>query len=226
MKASPTPALKLTKREIRILRGGDGPPVPIKKLLRWAKLAAATASGLKGKKNAHKARVKKVLVDSGASATVVDQISLLLKIHNRVKLSVKTALGHSTESTGHGALRFFVRNAEGAESEFTNIGEGFKLDNLIYSLLSVSQLCDNGCTVVFKPSGAHIMTGTGEVIPREKESGLYFLPVSEEPSPLKSTSTTYSVTDPDEVAKTERAKTMEKHGPAIRAATTMAMKSL
>ena len=94
MKASPTPALKLTKREIRILRGGDGPPVPIKKLLRWAKLAAATASGLKGKKNAHKARVKKVLVDSGASATVVDQISLLLKIHNRVKLSVKTALGH------------------------------------------------------------------------------------------------------------------------------------
>jgi hypothetical protein len=73
-----------------------------------------------------------------------------------------------------------VQTKTGEKREFTDIGEAHYIEDLVHSLLSVSQLCKRGCTVVFKPSEAHITTQTGEVIPLQQEEGLYFLPVADE----------------------------------------------
>ena len=226
MKASPTAALKLTQSDLKLIREGTNSTKAISEILRVARKAinAHAASNSIAKRN--KKRAQRLLVDSGANATVIKQAKLLLKIQNRIKLAIQTALGHSTTSTGHGDLNFFVKDARGAITQFTNVGQGFKLDNLLHSLLSVSQLCDHGCTVVFKPDGAHIVTGTGETIPLEKENGLYFLPVEEGSTPLESTSTTYAVTDPMAAVKAVHAATKAKYAPLIRAGTEKAMKML
>ena len=60
--------------------------------------------------------------------------------------------------------------------------------NLLHNLLSVSQLCSAGCTVIFKHHNSKIVCPSGDVIPVEEKDGLYFVPLSSGSDVLRSVS--------------------------------------
>ena len=118
----------------------------------------------------------RTLIDSGAARHVLRLRSQLAKTMSRLKCHVQTATGQKKTLTEHGPISIFARNAEGKDSLITDVGQGFVFEELLYSLLSVSELCKHGCTVIFKPEHAHIILPDGQNIPLEQEAGLYFVP--------------------------------------------------
>ena len=117
------------------------------------------------------------IIDSGATVHLVKSKKWLRRLCNRLKaITVRTATGEPTRASLGGPLRIFSQNKEGNLCDLGDIGAGHVLENLTFSLLSVSMLCKRGCTVVFKPKRAYMRTPSGHVIPFSEQDGLYCLP--------------------------------------------------
>ena len=149
----------------------------MQRLRRWrSKLALAsylTASKKYGK-GVNSLRGK-FCVDSGATRTLLKKSRWLRRILHRVKLTVSDAVGKVHPSQGHGPLELLVQNRRGVVRKLGGVGSGFVLENLLFNLLSVSQLARAGCTVVFSGRGAYIRTHDGDIVPLQEQGGLYFL---------------------------------------------------
>ena len=121
-------------------------------------------------------KTERFVVDSGATITLLKSKKWLRQLLTRVRAIVKTATGESVKTKAHGPLQVWSRNRKGENVSLGRVGEGHLLRDLAFPLLSVSQLCKHGCTVVFKPKDAYMITADNEVIPFDQEGGLYFLP--------------------------------------------------
>ena len=116
------------------------------------------------------------VLDSGATTTMVKNKRWLGKLLMRMKVTMRDAAGGSHPTGGSGKLGVrFIAN-DGSFYNLTNLGNGTLVHGLMYNLLSVSQLCSHGFTVVFKQNGSRIVTPDGVVIPVNYEKGLYVLP--------------------------------------------------
>ena len=181
-RCAPTQATRISRKELLAIRNELGRSSGTK----IAAIAAAISNPSEGKRvgtaPGHrrliaKARRKhKTIVDSGANAHVVKCASLLRNIEQRLRLAVKTATAGSHVSDTHGDLHMRVTDETGKDVKLENIGTGFIMENLIHSILSVSEMCKRGCTVVFKPDQGTIITPSGQVIPLKMDQGLYFIP--------------------------------------------------
>ena len=105
------------------------------------------------------------VLDSGASATLVKKRSWIGRLVQRLRVCVRDAVGNKHSSTGTGMLNVRVKRADGTFYELPNAGTGTVLSSLMYNLMSVSQLCSNGFTVVFKDKRSRIVSPSGDVIP-------------------------------------------------------------
>ena len=117
----------------------------------------------------------RICVDSGATVHLVKSNKWLGKLINRHKVRIRDAVGKTHESSSSRALRMTVRLEDGSYHHLPNMGRGTKLDSLFLSLLSVSQLCDQGYSVVFKPDHAELRTPDDVVVPLTRDGGLYFI---------------------------------------------------
>ena len=86
---------------------------------------------------------------------------------------IKDAVGHRHPTSGGGPLHMAVKLSDGTYHNFKDMGKGCALDSLTHNLSSVSQLCDQGYIVIFKPNKAEIRTPDDIVIPLAKRGGLY-----------------------------------------------------
>ena len=127
-------------------------------------------------------------LDSGASNTLLKKSALMRRILNRVKLKIKDAVGKSHSSGGSGPTNIFVKTLHGETIKLPSCGDAHFLPNLLHNLLSVSQLCSAGCTVIFKHHNSKIVCPSGDVIPVEEKDGLYFVPLSSGSDVLRSVS--------------------------------------
>ena len=125
---------------------------------------------------------RRIIIDSGATITLLKKHRWLRKLATRLTAIVKTATGDTAKTEAHGPIQIMTRNSKGEHMMLDNIGEGHLLRDVTFNLMSVSQLCNHGCTVVFKPREAYMVTKEGEKIPFSKERGLYFLPTDERKS--------------------------------------------
>ena len=173
----------------------------------------------------------RICVDSGCSTTVIADIKLLEKLKHDIQTQMKVATGELSTTTGHGKISIMTRNNHGEQQVFTDIGEGFTLKNLVFSLMSVSQMCKHGCSVIFKPKEAYILTPDGGHIPMEMDSGLYFIPRDDKESQTRQTvkdgldaSKAYTMTDPLAIAHEEGLSTIRhKHRANIEKASAIVM---
>jgi len=143
-----TGKLKVTAEEMKKLRKLRGEIMRVNKaynLHRPSKRARQTQRSNK---------VGRFVVDSGATITLLRSKSWLKRLLTRVRAIVKTATGESARTRAHGPLQIWSRNRKGESVNLGRIGEGHLLRDLAFPLLSVSQLCKHGCTVVFKPKDA------------------------------------------------------------------------
>ena len=156
------PEIRVTPKEVKKL----------KTLRRQLKaLQARTVVRVKGKR-----KHSRVCIDSGATLTLLRKQKWLRKLARRIMAVVRTATGERTPTEGHGPISIRTTGSDGKSIDLSGIGEGHLLSSLTYSLLSVSQLCSHGLTVIFKPKEAYMITKDGKKIPFEKHNGLYFLP--------------------------------------------------
>ena len=118
------------------------------------------------------------VVDSGATLTLLKKSSWLKKISNRLNAVVRTATGARSTTQGHGPLKIITADRDGRLTKLQDIGQGHVLEDIAFPLLSVSQMNDHGCSVVFKPKDAYMVTPSGTQIPFERENGLFFLPTA------------------------------------------------
>ena len=117
-----------------------------------------------------------LIVDSGATVTLLRKTKWLRQIENRVKLAVQTATGTKTTTRGKGDLVIHGCIQDGTVKKLGGTGTGHFLPELTHSLLSVSQLCSNGCTIIFKPKEAYLVTPDGDKVLFKRHQGLYILP--------------------------------------------------
>ena len=114
-------------------------------------------------------------VDSGATLHLIKSTKWLSKVLNRHKAMIKDAVGKAHPSGKSGPLQITVKKRNGTYYKLQDIGTGSTLDQLMHNLLSVSQLCDRGYSVIFKPENAEIHTPDRMIIPLYRRGGLYFL---------------------------------------------------
>ena len=114
------------------------------------------------------------MLESGASATLVKKRSWVGRLVQRLRVCVKDAVGNKHQSTGSGRLNVRVQRDDGTFYDLPNAGTGTILSSLMYNLMSVSQLCSNGFTVVFKDKRSRIVTPEGDVIPLVESKRIVF----------------------------------------------------
>jgi len=90
-------------------------------------------------------------VDSGATLHLIKSTKWLSKVLNRHKAMIKDAVGKAHPSGKSGPLQITVKKRNGTYYKLQDVGTGSTLDQLMHNLLSVSQLCDRGYSVIFKP---------------------------------------------------------------------------
>ena len=134
---------------------------------------AATSKKFRFRNHGHSDRL---CLDSGATHTLLKRDSMVRRILNRVRVHIKDAVGNSHPSTVSGLLNVFVKRQDGSHMLLPSSGTAHVLPSLMHNLLSVSQLCEHGCTVVLKKQGSKIIGPHGDVIPVAEENGLYFVP--------------------------------------------------
>ena len=119
-------------------------------------------------------------VDSGATRTLLKKTKWLQRLLHRERLRVVDAVGKVHGSQGHGTLDVVAKDRHGAAAPLGGVGQGWIIRHLLFNLLSVSEMCNGGCEVVFRPSGrggSFIRTNDGDILPLIEQGGLYFLPV-------------------------------------------------
>lgn len=130
---------------------------------------------MKRRAKATSRRKGRFCVDSGASLHLIKSTKWLSKILNRHKAMIKDAVGKARPSGKSGPIQITVKKRDGTYYKLRDVGTGSTLDKLMHNLLSVSQLCDRGYSVVFKTENAEIHTPDRTVIPLHRRGGLYFL---------------------------------------------------
>ena len=147
----------------------------IQELKEFASLSKSTPARPRRNRN----RGNRIAVDSGATVSLIKKKEWLGSLQNRIKAHVTTANGSTSQTSGHGPLRVWVEQDNGCAIELKTIGEGFIMKDLTMNLLSVSQMCENGCTVVFKPHDAYLLTPGKQRVTLERDGGLYFVPLTD-----------------------------------------------
>jgi hypothetical protein len=120
-----------------------------------------------------------ICIDSGATITLLKKSRWLQRLLTRLTATVRMATGGESRTKAHGPMKVWTKRRDGVSIALDGVGDGHLMNELTFSLLSVSQLCDHGCTVVFKPKNAFLLTARGEHVPLERDQGLYFLPDGE-----------------------------------------------
>ena len=146
----------------------------IQELKEFASLSKSTPARPRRNRN----HGNRIAVDSGATVSLIKKKEWLGSLQNRIKAHVTTANGSTSQTSGHGPLRVWVEQDNGCAIELKTIGEGFIMKDLTMNLLSVSQMCENGCTVVFKPHDAYLLTPDKQRVNLEHDGGLYFIPLT------------------------------------------------
>ena len=164
--------LHLSAKEMKRLRNLN---VELKRLKK-NKVLNLHKPSLRNRQVQRSGKTDRFVVDSGATITLLRSKKWLRTLLTRLRAIVKTATGESVRTEAHGPLQVWSRNRKGENVRLGSVGEGHLLRDLAFPLLSVSQMCKHGCTVVFKPKDAFMITAEGEIIPFEQEGGLYFLP--------------------------------------------------
>ena len=160
------PAIRLTRAEVNQLHELRARMTKsTSKHPRYAKLKASRSG---------------IIVDSGASRTMLKKQKWLKRLQRRIKLIVRNATGGRATADGRGEINLRAIDEDGSPVDLGCMGDGFLLPQLTYSLLSVSSICKQGFTVMFKPKGAWIITPGGVKVPLEEDEGLYFMPTLEE----------------------------------------------
>ena len=119
-----------------------------------------------------------LVVDSGATRTLIKRRKWFKKLQARIKMAIYTATGQRTLTRGGGALGVKARLPDGSVVPLDSLGHGHWLPELSHSLLSVSQMCEHGCSVVFKPKEAYLVTPGGDKVLFDRHEGLYIIPVA------------------------------------------------
>ena len=114
----------------------------------------------------------RIAIDSGATITLMKKQQWLKRLTARLTAIVRTASGEGIKTQARGPIQIMTKDGRGRHVKLDDIGDGHWLQGILFSLLSVSQLCDHGCTVVFKPKDAYMITKRGVTIPFEREGGL------------------------------------------------------
>ena len=86
----------------------------------------------------------KICIDSGATRTIIKKKGWLKALLNRIELQVSTALGHKARTNRHGPLGIYVQGGRDRSHFLDKIGDAHLMDDLVHSLMSVSQLTDHG----------------------------------------------------------------------------------
>ena len=143
---------------------------------------AATSKKIHDRTHGHTDRL---CLDSGATHTLLKKDSMVSRILNRVQVHIRDAVGKAHPSTVSGSLNIFVQRSDGSHMKLPSSGTAHVLPSLMHNLLSVSQLCDSGCTIVLKKYGSKIVGPNGDVIPVTEEDGLYFVPSVQKDDPVR-----------------------------------------
>ena len=122
---------------------------------------------------------KSLVVDSGATKTLIKGNNFMKKILNKLKINIKDAVGKIHHSGGHGKLNVKVRDETGNSVELPHLEDVYKLSSLAHNLLSVSAMCRSGCKVIFAKKKSKIITPNGVAIPLHESGGLYFLAIDD-----------------------------------------------
>ena len=128
---------------------------------------AATSKKIHDRTHGHTDRL---CLDSGATHTLLKKDSMVSRILNRVQVHIRDAVGKAHPSTVSGSLNIFVQRSDGSHMKLPSSGTAHVLPSLMHNLLSVSQLCDSGCTIVLKKYGSKIVGPNGDVIPVTEEA--------------------------------------------------------
>jgi hypothetical protein len=123
----------------------------------------------------NRTRKNEFVVDSGATTHLVKSSKWLGRILNRHKMLIRDAVGkeHGTDLTA--TVKMMVKKKDGTYHAPRDMGTGSTLNMLMHNLLSVSTLCRNGYSVVFKPDRGEIHTPDKTIIPLTQDGGLYFV---------------------------------------------------
>ena len=143
-------------------------------------LMANLANGAKVTLKARRKGRGEVIVDSGASQHAIKCEALLTactRINKGIKVATADGVVHDIDRVG--PVRVCTQNADGHAAVLDGIGQGMLYEKLLYSLLSVSQMCKHGCIVTFKQDGSRIDLPDGQTIPLEEREGLYFVELKE-----------------------------------------------
>ena len=73
------------------------------------------------------------------------------KLLTRHKVMIRDAVGKRHPADESGTLQMRVKTRDGRYHDLGNMGTGAVMQDLFHNLLSVSELCKQGFTVVFKP---------------------------------------------------------------------------
>ena len=115
------------------------------------------------------------VLDSGASMHILKRKKWLRRILNRHKVIIRDAAGNTHECDETGPLCMRIRTRDGQYHDLPDMGRGTIMRNTFHNLLSVSELCRKGFTVVCKPDSCEIETPDGVLIPLTERKGLYFI---------------------------------------------------
>ena len=85
----------------------------------------------------------KIAIDSGATITLLRKSKWLQKLCARFKAIVRTASGQGIKTKAHGPIQIMTRDGSGNHVKLSDVGEGHLIRDIMFSLLSVSQLCEH-----------------------------------------------------------------------------------
>ena len=160
------------ERRVRRVLGSGRPPL---RGVRASHIRRLNEIVMNMARNANKGDDSEFVLDSGASIHLIRRNKWLGKLLNRHKVMIRDAVGKQHPASDTGVLRMRVKTRDGRYHDLGDMGTGAVVQDLFHNLLSVSELCKNGFTVVFKPERCEIESPDGTVIPITARNGLYFV---------------------------------------------------
>ena len=113
------------------------------------------------------------IVDSGATAHMTYDDSMFQTYDSKVSSGVSIGNDSKLESVGHGSVELDL-TVEGSKRK-CKLKQVVHVPSLRYHLLSVSQICDLGCKVVFDKEKVCVYKGSEVIAVGRRVKGLYYL---------------------------------------------------
>ena len=96
-----------------------------------------------GRARGHRRR-DRIAIDSGATINLLKSPKWIQSLSSRLQAHVRTANGGTSTTNGHGPMSIWVEGADGKPLKLDTLGGGYLMNDLAFSLLSVSRMCDHG----------------------------------------------------------------------------------